>query len=111
MALNYLHFSYQGISGASIPCEWSHTGVVGSGDMEVLMRKKQQHGLVTVTVCTPVAGFDQVWLKVLEQFVQESGCGDLDVEINDNNATPFVARLRLHQALLEARGEEQPWTI
>lgn len=104
MALNYLEFVYDGVAGASIPGDWSHSGVVGSGDMEVLLTRKDQDGKVIVKVCTPVVGFDQVWDKVLGRFVSESGCGDLLMEINDNNATPFVVSLRLKQALREARG-------
>ncbi len=104
MALKHLEFSYDGVPGASIPCEWFHSGVVGSGDMEVLLTRKEQQGKVTVQVCTPVTGFDHVWEKVLGRFVQESGCGDLVLEINDNNATPFIVSLRLKQALSEAKG-------
>ncbi len=104
MALQHLEFSYEGTPGASIPTEWAHSGVVGSGDMEVLLLRREQQGRVKVKVCTPVVGFDHVWEKVLGRFVSDSGCGDLDLEINDNNATPFVVSLRLRQALLEARG-------
>ena len=106
MALVHLKFSFDGIPGASIPREWSHSGVVGSGDMEVLLTRREQNGRVNVTVCTPVSGFDRVWELVLRRFVAESVCGDLELEINDNNATPFVVGLRLRQALLEARGGE-----
>ena len=106
MALLNLEFSFDGVPGASIPQEWLHSGVVGSGDMEVLMHRRDQGGKVNVRVCTPVRGFDDVWRMVLERFVAESGCGDLDLEINDNNATPFIVRLRLNQALLEAKGGE-----
>ena len=104
MALLNLKFSFTGVENASIPQEWFHSGVVGSGDMEVLMYRKAQGGKVNFHVCTPVTGFEQVWEKVLERFVSESGCGDIDFEINDNNATPFIVRLRLQQALSEARG-------
>lgn len=104
MALQHLDFTFQGVPGASILQPWSHSGVVGSGDMEVLIYRKEQTGAVHVKVCTPVAGFEDVWQKVLSRFVEESGCGDLDFEINDNNATPFIVRLRLAQALQEARG-------
>ena len=103
MALINLTFSFDGTPGASIPMEWAHSGVVGSGDMEVLLYRRDQGGKVNVKVCTPVHGFDQVWEKVLGRFVEQSGCGDLDLEINDNNATPFVVSLRLQQALQEAR--------
>lgn len=103
MALIHLNYSFDGTPGASIPTEWAHSGVVGSGDMEVLLYRRDQGGKVNVKVCTPVHGFDQVWEKVLGRFVEQSGCGDLDLEINDNNATPFIVSLRLQQALLEAR--------
>lgn len=106
MALIHLNYSFDGVPGASIPEAWSHSGVVGSGDMEVLLYRRDQGGRVNVTVCTPVHGFDQVWEQVLRRFVEQSGCGDLDLEINDNNATPFVVSLRLQQALMEAREEE-----
>ena len=106
MALKHLEFSYEGTPGASIPGDWFHSGVVGSGDMEVLLTRKEQQGKVNVKVCTPVVGFDHVWEKVLGKFVADSGCGDLDLEINDNNATPFIVSLRLRQALIEARGGE-----
>lgn len=75
--------------------------------MEVLLYRRDQGGRVNVAVCTPVHGFDQVWEQVLRRFVEQSGCGDLDLEINDNNATPFVVSLRLQQALMEAREEDQ----
>lgn len=104
MALVHLEFSFQGTPGASIPQPWFHSGVVGSGDMEVLLTRCEQKGVVSVQVCTPVLGFHEVWKKVLQRFVQESGCGDLRLEINDNNATPFIVALRLRQALEEARG-------
>lgn len=107
MALRHLEFTYAGNAGASIPRDWAHSGVVGSGDMEILLTRHEQGGAVNVKVCTPVVGFDDVWEKVLGKFVRESGCGDLNLEINDNNATPFVVSLRLKQALLEARGGEQ----
>ncbi|MGI5966380.1 malonate decarboxylase acyl carrier protein [Anaerotruncus rubiinfantis] len=106
MALQHLNFSFQGIPSASIPNEWAHSGVVGSGDLELLIYRRDQQGLVNVRICTPVRGFDHVWELVLGRFVAESGCGDLDIEINDNNATPFVVKLRLQQALAEARGED-----
>lgn len=78
-----------------------HYGVVGSGDMEVIMTKKSQGGKATFLVVTPVVGFDAVWEKVLGRFVQESGVGDANFEINDNNATPVVVSIRMRQALAE----------
>ena len=50
----------------------------------------------------PVKGFDKVWSMVLERFVKESRLGNVSIEINDNNATPIVASMRLRQALAES---------
>lgn len=105
MALQELKFSFKPVKPyETFAPEWSHSGVVGSGDMEVLMEHRAQDGGVTVKVVTPVHGFDQVWEKVLEKFVAESHIGDLHLEINDNNATPFIVSMRLKQALIEAKG-------
>lgn len=102
MALNELNFEYKVENPVSIKKEWAHLGVVGSGDMEVLMEKKDFNGAVKAKVVTPVTGFDKVWNLVLEKFVKASGLGDVLIEINDNNATPVVASMRLRQALTEA---------
>ena len=107
--LTNINFQIQGKKGATIPVDWSHSGVVGSGDMETMLYRRDQDGRVNVHVCTPVTGFDKVWERVLDRFVEESGCGDLDIEINDNNATPFIVRLRLKQALAEA-GKKKNYT-
>lgn len=107
MALLTLHFEIPGQPGQSIAEDWSHTGVVGSGDLEILLEKKEQNGLVTAQVVTPVRGFDYIWEAVITDFVKESGIGDLDISINDNNATPFVVALRLKQALQEAKGGKE----
>ena len=67
------------------------------------MFRRDQGGRINVSVCTPVTGFDEVWKRVLGKFILESRIGDLDIEINDNNATPFIVNLRMKQALIEAR--------
>lgn len=108
MALRELTFSFEPDKNYTVfEPEWSHSGVAGSGDMEVLMEHKKQKGHVTVKVVTPVSGFDHVWEKVLKKFVAESKIGDVHLEINDNNATPFIVSMRLKQALIEAREEMQ----
>ena len=104
MALQELQFSFPPTGVRTIPAGWSHTGVVGSGDMEVLMRYEKLNGSVNIKVRTPVKGFDEVWKKVLGRFVFETGLTDAYIEINDNNATPFIVALRMKQALSEALG-------
>ena len=84
-----------------------HYGVVGSGDMEVLLEKRDLGGKAAFKVVTPVTGFDHVWEKVLERFVAESGVGDAYFEINDNNATPVVVSIRMRQTLAELAALEE----
>jgi len=106
MALHQMEFEFTGRECSdTLPIPWSHTGVVGSGDMEVLLRRADLNGAVRVKVVTPVRGFDDIWEKILEKFVRESGLVDTTIEINDNNSTPFIVGLRLKQALVEAREE------
>ncbi|ABC22124.1 malonate decarboxylase acyl carrier protein [Rhodospirillum rubrum] len=105
MALNTLEFDIKHDAGTPVLKAPVHIGVVGSGDMEVLMEPKALGGAVSVRIVTPVTGFDALWKRVLEAFVTESALADVRVEINDNNATPAVVLLRLRQALAEAAGK------
>jgi malonate decarboxylase acyl carrier protein len=107
MALEEIGVSYKQKPGfITIPVDWSHSGIVGSGDMEAVIRRKNAGGEIRFKVVTPVKGFADVWKRVLLKFAEESKLGDAEVEINDNNATPFVVAARLRQALAEARGGE-----
>lgn len=107
MALTELTFTFEQSEVSGELKEWSHTGVVGSGDMEVMMEARKMGGRTVVKVVTPVRGFDEVWERVIAKFAGEYPVGNLYIEINDNNATPFVAYMRLKQAMEEAkRGQE-----
>jgi len=79
----------------------AHVGVVGSGDLEVLLEPsldEQAH----VIVRTSVDGFGEVWQAVLDRFFTRN---DLTaaIEINDAGATPGTVTLRLAQAVEESR--------
>ncbi len=91
----------------TIPVDWSHNGVVGSGDMELLLRRAENDGSVKVKIVTPMRGFDEVWERVLKKFVTDSNLGNVNIEINDNNSSPFVVATRLRQGLLEAKAGER----
>ena len=104
MALQEISVSFKQEPGyVKIPVDWSHSGIVSSGDMEVLIRRKDLGGEVRFKVVTPVRGFDEVWKKVLLKFAEQSKLGDAEIEINDNNATPFVVAARLKQVIREAQ--------
>ena len=101
--LNQLDFEFKADPVIDFPAEFFHHGVVGSGDLEIIMEKKSLGGAVRIKVLTPVSGYDEVWRRVLNRFVKDTGIGNASIEINDCNATPVVGSLRLRQALSEAR--------
>jgi malonate decarboxylase acyl carrier protein len=98
-SLQQLNFELKAENPVTFELDYSHFGVVGSGDMEVLIEPAQLDGSVRIKVLTPVSGFDEIWRRVLERFVNETGLANARIEINDNNATPVVVSLRLRQAL------------
>jgi malonate decarboxylase delta subunit len=71
-------------------------GVVGSGDLEVLLEPSPD-GRAHVLVRTSVTGFQPVWRNVLERFFARFE-GAAKIEINDFGATPGTVMLRLRQA-------------
>ncbi|MCA1219839.1 malonate decarboxylase acyl carrier protein [Streptomyces sp. 8L] len=78
------------------PARPAHVGVVGSGDLEVLLEPGTRNK-ASVRVRTSVQGFDEIWQTTLERFFarnQVSGSW----ELNDSAATPALVTLRLLQA-------------
>lgn len=103
MSLETIEFTVDGDDRSiSLPGR-AHCGVVGSGDLEVLLEPKAAGSAVSVRIVTPVKGFDALWKRVVEHFVAETGLAGLSIEINDNNASPAIVALRLRQTLAEAR--------
>ncbi len=103
MALEEIKFSLSSGGNNKIAKQWAHSGVVGSGDMEIILSQKDLAGKVDVKIVTPVKGFDHIWEKVITKFVTENQLSDVSIEINDNNATPYIASMRLKQGLAEAK--------
>lgn len=99
--LHQLTFELKADNPADFAADFQHYGVVGSGDMEVILESMSLDGAVRFKVVTPVVGYDEVWRRVLQHFVNETGIANASIEINDNNATPVVVSLRLRQALSE----------
>jgi malonate decarboxylase delta subunit len=75
----------------------AHVGVVGSGDMEVLL-EPHDSSFAQIRVRTSVSGFSKQWKAVLERFFLKYH-GAVAIEINDAGATPGVVALRLAQAV------------
>ena len=74
----------------------SHVGVVGSGDLEVLIEPATTPG-ADVRIRTSVDGYAQVWKAVLDRFFSRFEYA-AHVEVNDFGTTPGTVTLRLEQA-------------
>jgi malonate decarboxylase delta subunit len=75
----------------------AHVGVVGSGDLEVLLEPGEGE-VARVFIRTSVDGFRDTWKAVLDRFFAKYN-GAVRIQINDAGATPGVVHLRLEQAV------------
>ena len=78
-----------------------HVGVVGSGDLEVLL-EPSPHDFASVQVCTSVDGYGATWKAVLDRFFAKHSIKSV-IEINDFGAAPGMVTLRLEQALEQSK--------
>jgi malonate decarboxylase delta subunit len=79
----------------------NHAGVVGSGDLEILLEPSAD-SKGHVTILTSVAGFERTWQEVLNRFF-ESYDEAATLTIHDSGATPGTVALRLQQAVEGSR--------
>ena len=75
----------------------AHVGVVGSGDMEVLLEPNNEDGS-RVFITTSVNGFGNAWKAVFDRFFSKFD-GAVRIHVNDAGATPGSVVLRLEQAV------------
>lgn len=75
----------------------AHVGVVGSGDLEILMEPSSDKD-THVKIQTSVAGFSATWKAVFERFLAQHPEA-ASYEINDFGATPGTVALRLQQTI------------
>ena len=83
------------------------SGVVGSGNLEILVRRGHEADVCVITVKTSARGFGQIWEAVLDEFCTRHPTGGTCIDINDMGATPAVVTLRLGQAFSEYTGGVQ----
>jgi len=74
-------------------------GVVGSGNLEVMLEAATDRDDCAVRVETSARGFGPIWQAVMDDFHARHPLGGLRVSINDMGATPAVVSLRLDQAV------------
>jgi malonate decarboxylase delta subunit len=75
----------------------AHVGVVGSGELEILV-EPNENNLLVIEVRTGVVGFEDTWKKVIDRFAQQNQVA-ATIKINDFGATPGVVAIRLAQAM------------
>ena len=74
-------------------------GVVGSGNLEVLIESVPLNGACEIEIKTAARGFGSTWQAVMEDFHVRWQLRDTRISINDMGATPAVVSLRLDQAV------------
>jgi malonate decarboxylase delta subunit len=79
-------------------------GVVGSGNLEVLIESAPLDGACCIEIQTAAVGFGPIWQAVMQDFQQRWQLADTRISINDMGATPAVVSLRLDQAVQEMLG-------
>ena len=79
-------------------------GVVGSGNLEVLIEPVALDGACEIEVRTAAVGFGATWQAVMADFHERWSLADARICINDMGATPAVVTLRLDQAVESLTG-------
>jgi malonate decarboxylase delta subunit len=82
-----------------LPPQPQVVGVVGSGNLEVLIESQPLGGACTIDIKTAAVGFGATWQAVMRDFHQRWQLADARIAINDMGATPAVVSLRLDQAV------------
>jgi malonate decarboxylase delta subunit len=83
-------------------------GVVGSGNLEVLLEPQAGSSSCHVQVQTSARGLGAIWEAVVRDFQDKHALAGVRVSINDMGATPAVVSLRLSQAVAALQAGGQP---
>lgn len=74
-------------------------GVVGSGNLEVMVEPGFDASRCTFDIATSARGFAPIWEAVVQDFQSRHALRGIAISINDMGATPAVVSLRLDQAV------------
>ena len=93
-----LHYRFEsGTRSLAQPAQL--VGVVGSGNLEVLIESAPLGGACEIEIQTGAVGFGAIWAAVMRDFHERWQLADTRIAINDMGATPAVVSLRLDQAV------------
>ena len=106
--MEHFEFRFPGrAKGLVWKTEGKLVGVVGSGNLEVMIEPDELNGECVATVSTSITGFGETWRQVLTDFMDRHTLSDIRISINDGGATPAVVSLRLDQAVATFLGAAQ----
>lgn len=94
-----LEYRFNGTRAARFADPAVLVGVLGSGNLEILLEPAALDGAMTVRIVTAARGFGIIWEAVIADFARRHPLRDVQVSINDAGATPAVVSLRLDQAV------------
>jgi malonate decarboxylase delta subunit len=96
-SMESLHFVFDGVHPRAhfVPIL---VGVVGSGNLEVLLEPLAGSGRCQIDIRTSARGFGAIWEAVARDFHDRHSLAGVAISINDMGATPAVVSLRLDQA-------------
>jgi malonate decarboxylase delta subunit len=88
-------------AGQRVPAAFAPVlvGVVGSGNLEVLLEPSADEQRCSLCVNTSAHGFAPIWEAVAQSFQLRHKLAGVSISINDMGATPAVVSLRLDQAV------------
>jgi malonate decarboxylase delta subunit len=95
--MEHLKFEFAGVQTPQ-KFEAILVGVVGSGNLEVLMEPGKDPAHCTLSITTSARGFGPIWEAVAQNFHGRHQLAGVAISINDMGATPAVVNLRLDQA-------------
>ena len=96
--MEQLQFAFPGRQ-VPAPFEAILVGVVGSGNLEVLLEPGADPAQCTLSITTSARGFGAIWEAVARNFQARHQLAGVAIAINDMGATPAVVGLRLDQAV------------
>jgi malonate decarboxylase delta subunit len=97
--MDYLRFQHRVRARARGTRKSAIVGVVGSGNLEVLVERVLPDAECALDIKTAAIGFGEVWTAVIGDFVERYSPGGLRFSINDGGARPDTVSLRLAQAV------------
>jgi malonate decarboxylase delta subunit len=101
------NLKYRFDGGKTIQGSTTIVGVLGSGNLEVLVEPASLGGACEIEVSTAARGFGNIWEAVMKDFIARHHPGDIRISVNDAGATPAIVSLRLDQAIETYKGKHK----